>query len=209
MNRRRSFLSLSMVLLLGVWCSPLLATSALAQDRVRAKVGVQVRSGDRAAAAKNADTVKAGDFLRVHVVPEADAYLYVIHNDGKAVTLLNAQAAKTRIAKGVPVALPSAEKFYQIDGSSPTESLTVICSPTEQRAILTLLESPKVSLQSWLALERELTDKSKIQLGQQAEKPLQSAGNVRSLGQDPFVDTLPVSSGNAWVVKKYDFQVQK
>lgn len=208
MNRRLSFFSLSMVLL-GVWYSPWLTTSALAQERVRAKVGVQVRSGDRATAAKSPETVKAGDFLRVYVVPEADAYLYVIHSDGKAVTLLNAQAAQTRMAKGVPVALPSAEKFYQIDGNSSAESLTVICSPTEQRDLLTLLKGPKVSLQAWLALERDLTDKSKIQLGQQAEKPLQSAGNVRSLGQDPFVDTIPVSSGNAWVVKKYDFQVQK
>ena len=73
---------------------------AVAQDRVRAKVGIQVRSGERTATAKTIERVKTGDFLRVYVVPEDDAYVYVIHNDGKNLNLLNAQNATTKVTGG-------------------------------------------------------------------------------------------------------------
>lgn len=209
MNRRCTLSLLGVVLLLGGGCLPLCTPSAFAQDRVRAKVGVQVRSGPRTAAAKNTDIVKPGDELRIYVVPEADAYLYIIHNDGKKLTLLNATEAATKRPKGMQVVLPSAEKFYRVDGDSPTEALTVICSPTELREVSTLAQNPKASQQSWLILERTLIEKSTITLGQTSEAPLQMAGNVRSMKFDPFVDSLPVSSGNTMLVKKYAFQVQK
>ena len=82
MHRTMSFSHLSTAVLLGVWlCTPL-ALPAVAQDRVRAKVGIQVRSGERMAPARTTETVKTGDSLRVYVVPEDDAYVYVVHNDG-------------------------------------------------------------------------------------------------------------------------------
>jgi hypothetical protein len=59
-------------------------------------------------------------------VPEGDAYVYVVHNDGKTLTLLNAQNATTRITKGGLLTLPAPEKFYQIDGGSAKESITVL-----------------------------------------------------------------------------------
>ena len=130
MPRTMSFLPLSTAVILGVWLCTQLTLPALAQDRVRAKVGIQVRSGERTAPAKTTEKLKAGDRLRVYVVPEADAYIYVIHNDGKTLTLLNAQGAKTKGQKGFPVALPAPEKYYEIDGSSDKESITIICSPT-------------------------------------------------------------------------------
>jgi hypothetical protein len=79
-----------------VWlCTPF-TLPALAQDRVRAKVGIQVRSNERTVPAKATETVKTGDSLRVYVVPEDDAYVYVVHNDGKTSSLLNAQDTKTK-----------------------------------------------------------------------------------------------------------------
>src|SRR5207253_10920145 len=93
MHRTVSFAHLSTAVLLGVWLCAQLTSPAVAQDRVRAKVGTQVRSGERTAPAKTTETVKTGDSLRVYVVPENDAYVYVVHNDGKTLTLLNGQNA--------------------------------------------------------------------------------------------------------------------
>ena len=210
MHRTVSFSHLSTAVILGVWLSLQLTAPAVAQDRVRAKVGIQVRSGDHTAPAKTTETVKTGDFLRVYVVPEDDAYIYVVHNDGKTSTLLNAQNAATKINKGALLTLPAPEKFYQIDGGSDKESITVLCSPTEIREVASLFSTPNVAQKDWLSLEKALLDKSKIDLSQPTDKPFQIAGNVRSMSDnDPFLKTLLIYSGKSLVAKKYDFQVQK
>src|SRR5712691_2591400 len=160
MHCTMSLSRLSTVVILGVWLCTLFTLPALAQDRVRAKVGIQVRSSERPPApAKTTETVKTGDFLRVYVVPEDDAYIYVVHNDGKTLTLLNAQDANTKANKGVPVILPALEKFYQIDGTSDKESITVICSPTEIREVTKLFNSMNVPQKNWASLEKDLLEK--------------------------------------------------
>ena len=185
-------------------------TSSGARPGTGEGIGIQVRSGERTASAKTTETVKTGDFLRVYVVPEDDAYVYVVHNDGKNPTLLNAQNATTKVTKGMLVTLPTPEQFYQIDGGSDKESITVICSPMEIREVASLLSTPNVPQKNWLSLEKELLDKSKIDLSQPTDKPFQIAGNVRSMSNnDPFVNTLVIYSGKSLVAKKYDFQVQK
>jgi Domain of unknown function (DUF4384) len=204
-----SFSRLSMAFILGVWLGTQFTLPALAQDRVRAKVGIQVRSPERTAPARTTETVKTGDSLRVYVVPEDDAYVYVVHNDGKTPSLLNTQDTQTKVRKGVPMTLPAPDKFYQIDGTSDKESITVICSPTEIREVASLFSSTNVPQKNWLSLEKELLDKSRIDLTQPTDKPFQIAGNVRSINNDSFVETLPIVSGKSFVVKKYDFQVQK
>jgi hypothetical protein len=185
------------------------SSPAVAQDRVRAKVGIQVRSGERTTPAKTTETVKTGASLRVYVVPENDAYVYIVHNDGQNLTLLNAQNATTKVTKGMLVAFPSLEQFYQIDGGSAKESITVLCSPTELREVASLFSTPHVTQQNWLSLEKALLDKSKIDLSQPTDKPFQIAGNVRSMSNDPFLNKLVIYSGKSLVAKKYDFQVQK
>jgi hypothetical protein len=210
MHRTVSFSHFSIAVILGVWLCTQLTSPAVAQDRVRAKVGIQVHSRERTAPAKTTETVKTGDFLRVYVVPEDEAYVYVVHNDGKNLTLLNAQNATTKITKGGLLTLPAPEKFYQVDGGSDKESITVICSPKEIREVTSLLSSPNVPQKNWLSLEKELLDKSKIDLSPPTDKPFQIAGNVRSMSNnDPFVNTLVIYSGKSLVAKKYDFQVQK
>jgi hypothetical protein len=162
------------------------------------------------APAKGTEKLKTGDFLRVYVVPEDDAYVYVVHNDGKNLTLLNAQNVTTKVTGGMPVTLPAPEKFYQIDGGSDRESITVICSPTEIREVASLMSAPNMSQKNWLSLEKTLLDKSKIDLAQPTDKPFQIAGNVRSMSSnDPFLNALVIYSGKSLVAKKYDFQVQK
>ena len=210
MHRTVSFSHRSIAVILGVWLCTQLTSPAVAQDRVRAKVGIQVRSGEQTAPAKTTEMVKAGDFLRVYVLPEDDAYVYVVHNDGKKLTLLNEQNATTKVTKGGLLTLPAPERFYQIDGGSDKESITVLCSPTEIREVTNLFGAPNATQKNWLSLEKTLLDKSKIDLSQPTDKPFQIAGNVRSMaGNDPFVNNLVIYSGKSLVAKKYDFQIQK
>ena len=209
MHRTTAFSSLGTAVYLGVWLCLQLPAPAAAQDRVRAKVGIQVRSGESSTPAKATETVKAGDFLRVYVVPEDNAYIYVVHTDANTSALLNAQNAHTPTPKGFVVTLPGPETSYQIDGTSAKESITVICSPTELPEVATMFRSTNVPQHKWITLEKTLLEKSKIALTQKADKPFQIAGNVRSLNNNAVLDNLPISSGKTFVVKKYDFQVQK
>jgi hypothetical protein len=210
MHRRVPFWPLSIALVTSVWFCTQLVAPAMAQDLVRAKVGIGIlRPGDPIASAKTTEMVKKGNSVRIYVVPENDAYIYVVQHDGKTPTLLNASNAATKISKGSPVMLPGPETFYTVDGESDKESITVICSPTEIREVAKLFSTSNVAQKNWLSLEKELVDKSKIELSQQADKPLQIAGNVRSMNPDPFLETLLIFSGKSLVVKKYDFQVQK
>src|SRR6266446_9513780 len=118
MHHTVSFSHLSTAVILGLWLCTQLTSPAVAQDQVRAKVGIQVHSGARTAPAKTTETVKTGDSLRVYVVPEDDAYVYVVHNDGKTLTLLNAQDTKTKVRKGVPMTLPLRISFIRLMGQA-------------------------------------------------------------------------------------------
>ena len=209
MHRMLSFAHLSTAVCLSLWLCLQLTTPVAAQERVRAKVGIQVLSSERSTLAKATEAVKAGDSFRVYVIPEDNAYVYVVRNDGKTLTLLNAQDAQTQVRKGTLVILPAPEKSYPINGTSVTESITVICSPTEIREVTTLFHTTNVPQKNWLSLEQELMGKSKIDLTQKADKPFQIVGNVRGMYDKAFVDTLQIFSGKAYVVKKYDLQVQK
>src|SRR6266571_5300880 len=141
MHRAAFFSHLGTAVCLGVWLCTQLTAPVAAQDRIRAKVGIEVRSGERSTPAKATETIKAGDFLRVYVVPEDVAYVYVVHNDGTTPTLLNPQEAHTKVPKGSLVTLPAPEKFYRINGTSAKESITVICSPTELHEVATLFRT--------------------------------------------------------------------
>ena len=111
--------------------------------------------------------------------------------------------------KGSLLALPAPERFYRINGTSAKESITVICSPTELHEVATLFRTTSVPQHNWTALEKELLEKSKMDFTQKADKLFQIVENMRSIHSDPFMDTLQVYSGQPFVVKKYDFQVQK
>jgi len=198
-----------------LWCSVLsvllvtVSTSmATAQERVRAKIGVQVESTDVVTQAKAKSRLKAGDRLRIYVIPEADSYVYVIHSDQKKVTLVNHDAAQKKVEKNSLLVLPDADKYYQVDGLSSQESITVICSPTERTDLLDLLRSEGASHSEWAAIEETLIEKSKIDLGGKPEKPFVIAGNVRGK-DDPFLKKLQTFSGKSLVVNRYEFAVKK
>ena len=187
------------------------ATGPAAQgQRVRAKLGIQIRSGDQPVRAKSRDRIRAGDLLRVYVHPESNSFVYVIHSDHQVATMLNSIEQKITSST---VIMPSAEAYYQVDGKSPRESFTVICSQTELVDLAPFRDTGQIPHSRWEAVRRSLSEQSRIDLTQPGEKPFPIAGNVRGVedgyGTDPFVKQLQIYSGDALLVKTYDFMVQK
>ena len=178
---------------------------------VRAKIGILVISGDQSARAKGKDRLKAGDKLRVYVQPEESSWVYVVHADEKNVTLLKMVEGQVPASL---LTLPSAGEFYQVDGGSPAETITVLCSPEELKDISALAKTP-VTVEKWRSMEKELSRRGEIDLGQKSEKPFPIAGNVRGEKSvreteiDSFLYQLQIFSGNAVLVKQYEFSVKK
>ena len=184
---------------------------AIAQDKkVRAKIGILIKSGDRVMRAKARDRLKADDLLRIYVHPEVSSHVYVVHTDHQTATLLN--VVQQRI-QSFTLVLPSIQDFYQVDGKSSIETFTVICSPNELKDLLTLMNSGEASYSKWAKLETGLLEKSRIDLSQKAERPFAIAGNVRGAPEttvgDPFMNKLQIFSGKSLLVKRYEFRVKK
>jgi hypothetical protein len=185
-------------------------TYGFAQQRVSAQIGIEIISDYRAGPAKLNDHLKAGDKLRLYVVPKTDAYVYVVYSDKDTVALLNNQQEQRMVKKDSTLILPSLEAYYEIDGASRHELFTIICSPEELKEVSTLFNFANVSYASWANLERQLTEKSKIDLTEEVDKPPALAGNVRQPKPEPaFVDAIPILSGRSLVVKRYEFRVAK
>ena len=186
------------------------ALPALSQEKmVRAKIGILVKSGDQVMRAKSRDRLKAGDLVRIYVHPEVSSYVYVVHTDQKRVTLLNMVEQKIQSSTMV---LPSIQEFYQVDGDSPVETFTIICSPDEVKEASALLGSA-MTYERWASVERELQKRGEIDLSQKAERPFAIAGNVRGAGDagagDSFISELQIFSGKAVLVRQYEFAVKK
>jgi hypothetical protein len=196
-------LSLGIFLITGGICP------AGAQDeRIRAKIGISVKSGDRVMRAKSQDRLKEGDLLRIYVHPEKASHIYVIHNDLNEATLLNTAQQKIRSSTLV---MPSIQEFYQIDGKSPTETFTIIVSPDELTGVSDVLGGGKAPSARWLEAEKALIDRGRIELSQETEKPFPISGNVRGVkgNGDSFVSELQIFSGKSVLVKRYEFRVKK
>jgi hypothetical protein len=207
MKRSAQYLN---VLILSVFLVTVNLSSVRAQERIRAKVAIQVKSGESVTRAKAKDRIKVDDKLRIYIIPEVDSYVYVIHTDQKKVTLLNSGKDQRTLKKDLLLVLPSTDEFYQVDGNSDRELFTVICSPIELPELSTLPTEGEGIFTKWMTLEKSLIEKSKINLGEEGEKPLEIAGNVRGpLENDPFLSQLQIFSGNSLLVKRYEFNVKK
>ena len=179
------------------------------EDRIRAKIGIQIKSGDRMMRAKSRDRLIKDDMLRIYVHPEKSCYVYVVHADDKEPTLLNMVEQKVQ---GSTLVMPSLDEYYQVDGNSPKESFTIIVSHEELTDITNLFNDNKVSLSKWEEMEKRLIQEGKIDLSEKTEKPFPLAGNVRGAGpddRDPFMRDLQIYSGKSVLVKRYEFRVKR
>ncbi len=162
-----------------------------AQDVVRAKIGIKLLSGDEIRRAKAREQVTIWERLWVYVVPEPNpAYIYVVYNNQNTVTRLN-DDHQTKISGNLLLKLPPAdddELFYSFDAESSLEYITIICSPVELPEIDQLLNTPDMSYTRWLEFEKELIEKSKIDLRDIAERPLKVGSGVRGLPGFKFTE---------------------
>jgi hypothetical protein len=180
------------------------------EDYVRAKIGIQIKSGDNTSRAKSIDRLKKGDLIRIYVHPEKTSHVYVVHTDLNKITLLNIVQQKIQSSTMV---MPSLQEFYQVDGKSPKETIAIIISPSELSELLNLLEDENIHYEKWAEYEKELIESSKIDLSSNTKKPFSVTGNVRGIEGnseiDPFVSKLQIFSGKSILVKKYEFNVKK
>ncbi len=191
-------------------------------NKIRAKIGIQISSADRIVRAKSKEILKAGDAVRLYVHSEASCYVYIIHTDGRDVTLLNITEQKIQSSTLI---MPSAQAFYEIDGQSSVERFTIICSP-EKIQELSVMENRSIAHSEWIALENQLHNRSTILNADDEDEPFLANGNVASIAgnvrgitnsiknssganDDPFLKELQIFSGKGLVIKTYQFQIKK
>ncbi len=178
-------------------------------NMLNARIGILIDSGGQAIRARGQDRIKPGDRLRIYVQSEEAYHVYVVHTDHKTATLLGAFEAMSPSAQLV---LPGPLEFYEVDGQSPIEAFTIICSNVKLNDIAARFNS-KVTYKSWAPIEEKLLEQGKIDLSQKPEKPSPISGNVRGLTgsnkDDPFISGLQIYSGNTILVKRYEFSVKK
>lgn len=205
----RANLFMLLAFICGLWIS--MEQAVLAQEKpVRARIGIQIQSGGVAEKAKSIDQLRLVDLLRIYVSTDADFYVYVVHSDLSVATLLNTVENKNQNSLLV---MPSSQDFYQVDGKTDQEIFTVICSPTEISQLTDLVKKGSLPHLKWAEIEKALMQQGKVELSEKIDKPFALAGNVRGTGGpkevDPFVNTLPIFSGNGLLVKRYDFTIKK
>ncbi len=198
-------IALSAMMLLTGLCPAI----AQEEQRVRAKIGIQIfwdRTENRAG---SRELVKTGDRIRIYVHPLENAYVYVVYSDDRTAKLLN----KTRqhLPESLMV-LPSEQAYYKVDGNSATENFTIVCSPEKLPQISGLADAD-MPRDKWLLVQEELTKRSGIELSRKrTEADVELAGNVRGADDlkntEAFVRNLPIFSGKGLVVKKYEFKLQ-
>ena len=203
LNLIRTFCIMAVLLAAGV------AAVFSQPNMLSARIGILIDSGNQPIRARGQERIKPGDRIRIYIQPEAACNVYVVHTDRKKATLLGAFDATK---PGVKLVLPSPSEFYQVDGKSPIEVVTIICSTVELNDIPALFTS-KAAYESWAPMEEKLLKQGKIDLSEKPEKPSPIAGNVRELTgsnrDESFIRGLPIYSGNTIIVKRYEFNVKK
>ena len=178
------------------------------ESRVRAKIGIQIKSRKKITRARSRERLRAGDLIRLYVHSEKGCYIYIIHTDGKSVNLLNITEQKIQSSTLI---LPFAQAFYEIDGKSPMEKFTIICAP-EKLSELSGMERQTISYANWSIMEAELAQKSNLLISDEEHQPFAIAGNVRGGGgssnADPFIRELQIFSGNGLLIKTYEFKIK-
>lgn len=158
-------------------------TDALAQERVRARIGIQIRSQEGVRWAKPRERIQTRDNLRIYVIPSEDAHVYVVHADQQtAHPLLNDKPVK----KDEVMILPSPfnNTFFSFDEPANQETITIIYSSERLVEVWDLLKSVNIPRARWEAVEAKLIATGKIVLARRpaeriAQKRMVIGGLVR------------------------------
>jgi len=178
------------------------------EKTIKAKIGIEILSGQEIYRAKSREILKPGDRIRIYVHTREPSNVYVVYTDKKNANLLNMTIQK--IGEST-LCLPSAHAYYKVDGNSPVERFIILCSPDELFRI-SGMESSGIPWDKWASIENSLAAESKIELSPPRKPAIEIAGSVRGDGErdyrDRFVAALPTYSGKGRLVKIYEFKVQ-
>ncbi len=136
-----------------VWGS--MASTSKAQDIVRAKIGMQLRSTDDSRWAETGEDVTVGDTFRIYVLPESEAAdIYVVYIDRTEKRVLTQQHVK--ITQGEAAILPSKNEMSAIEGGGRLQRLTIIYSPLKVPEFDLQFNAQEMSYSQWLKVEEQL-----------------------------------------------------
>ncbi len=183
---------------------------------LKARIGIELWDGHESRNAKlRGERLLADDQYRIYVTPESeDCYVYVVTTDGDVTTIVSVPE-KSVTAQGSLRLLPplnSEPPFYRIPDDSSEFAVSVMCSLAPVPELDELAEQHELSTDVWKALEQQLVKEHTIELpGKLPEKPWTLAGGTRGIPLPPpvatFLEALKISSGNALVLKQYEFQI--
>jgi len=175
-------------------------------DSVKAKIAVLHRAGENYNPLKIRDRLKAGEMLRIFVLPSSDCYVYTIHSGIKESFLL----CKTLLKSGKDtLLLPSPDDYFIFDEAGIKEKITIFCSNKKIEEIEKLFaESELIPSESWNEVETELINRNKADLNETSDKPFPMAGNVSAINED-FIDSMQMFVGVNMLIRKYEIEIKK
>jgi hypothetical protein len=201
-------LTILSLFLISISCF-LISGTINSQEKVQAKIGVMLKSGNQITKAKSKDRIKSGDELKVVVEPQNDCIIYAVYNDGKEATLLNFSSYGKTLKKEITEMLPNEEEFYQVDDKSSNAKITVICSIKKITEIDKLFRKKDTAPSGeWVKIEDKLLNENKANLNEESDKPFQIAGNVRGFSDD-FKKKLPVFTSDKLIIKSFVLEIKR
>ncbi|MGP0567055.1 hypothetical protein ACTRW9_13590 [Nitrospina sp. 32_T5] len=175
------------------------------EDKVRAKIAIEIRSDDDSIWARARDNITSQDKLRIVVIPRTDLHVYVIYsNYEKAQLLLHEKVSGESVLK-----LPAGSNFFQVDGTRSQEAFWVVCSPEPLESLENDFSGREASHDRWEKMAEGLYDKGGLDIAEKMKKPISMAGAVRSLdmSEDQLKEDLLTFTGQTVLIKRFVFDV--
>ncbi|MDO8549339.1 MAG: hypothetical protein Q7S39_04185 [Ignavibacteria bacterium] len=175
-------------------------------DTVKAKIAILHKAGEIYNPLKTKDRLRAGEMLRVFVLPAKDCFVYVVHTGNKESFLL----CKTQLKSAKDtLLLPNRDDYYIFDEGGVKERITIFCSAKKINEIEKLFgDSELISSNSWNDVETKLIALNKSNLNENSDKPFPLAGNVSAINED-FIETMQLFVGKDMLIRKYEIEVKK
>jgi len=171
-------------------------------EEVKARLGVELRSGAAPRTAKARDTVRAGDRIIAYAQPGQNCHIYVVFSHAGKAWLVNPGALGG--LKDYAEAYPNLEAGWAVPaGAGPVEVMLIVSATP--LADVAALRAP-VSADAWKKVEKRLRDEELMR--DSFGKPVPVAANVRSIGAEAFARQLPMYSGTKLVSARFVLEVQ-
>ena len=176
------------------------------KDSIKVKIAILHKAGDAYTSLRSKDRLKAGEMIRIFILPLNNCYVYVVHSDNKESVLLYGDKAK---AVKDTLMLPSPSEYYIFDDQSPTAKITILCSLDKIKDIENLFDKKESSnVGDWNKVEMKLIKDSKKELNELSDKPFPIAGNVSAVNED-FIEKILTFEGNKLLIRKYELEIKK